>query len=109
MDDSVSGLTTAMVVFPVANPALDDCFSWARGCSMDDSGSKLAMDVCSSGVKVQWTTFEMSIFYKLNGSQHGLTWKFPTVTVSGVVPHVADLQNARKHRKFISPLLIKRP
>jgi len=42
----------------VANPALDDCFFWGGGCSMDDSGSGLAtamvaflvanptMDVC---------------------------------------------------------------
>src|SRR6218665_1291252 len=91
MDDSASGLATAMVAFLVANPALDDCFfCWGGGCSMDDSGSGLAtavvtflvanptMDVCffwggGCSKSQPRTMYEMYLFNKLNGSQHGLT------------------------------------
>src|SRR6218665_4045032 len=36
MDDSGSGLATAVVSFHVANPTMDVCFCWGGGCSRDD-------------------------------------------------------------------------
>jgi len=36
MDDSGSGLATAVVTFLVANPTMDVCFFWGGGCSRDD-------------------------------------------------------------------------
>ncbi len=45
MDDSGSGLATAMVSFLFANTALGDCFFWGWSCLMDDSVSGLTAEM----------------------------------------------------------------